>query len=165
MALALCHHLIIVFDCENSFQPSDAFHELFPFLSSEGHHVIMSHSQLSLLSSKSYRWIVQVYSLVSSWFLRSHVSKSPQVSSFVFQLFPVNCAFASFIFNSYGGSFKIPFSFVIISIIPSFQSYQWIVEDFPQVYTISLLIHSTRISSMPNPLLVINLNWWRINII
>ena len=33
------------FDCENSFHPSGAFHELFPFLSSEGHHVIILHSQ------------------------------------------------------------------------------------------------------------------------
>ena len=43
------------------------------------------------------------YSLINSWSLRPLVSKSPQVSSF----FPVNCAFAIFIFNSYGGSFKI----------------------------------------------------------
>ena len=39
------------------------------------------------------------------------------------------------------------------------KSYRRIVEDFSQVYAISLLILSTRISSMPNPLLVINLNW------
>ena len=31
MVLALCHPLIIVFDCENSFQTSDAFQELLPF--------------------------------------------------------------------------------------------------------------------------------------
>ena len=46
------------------------------------------------------------YSLISLWSIRSHVSKSPQVSSFVFQIFPANCAFATFIFNSYGGPFK-----------------------------------------------------------
>ena len=46
---SLCHPLIIVFDYENSFHPSGAFHELFPFLSSEGHHVIIHHSQLSAL--------------------------------------------------------------------------------------------------------------------
>ena len=45
MVLALYHHLIIAFDCENSFHPSGAFHELFPFLSYEGHHVIILHSQ------------------------------------------------------------------------------------------------------------------------
>ena len=46
LVLALCHPLIIVFDCENSFHRSGAFHELFPFLSSEGHHVIILHPQL-----------------------------------------------------------------------------------------------------------------------
>ena len=56
------------------------------------------------------------YPLISSWSLRSHVSKSPQVYSFVFQFFPVNCAFPNLIFNSYGGSFKIFTFFVIISI-------------------------------------------------
>ena len=45
MVLACCHPLIIVFDYENSFHPSGAFHELYPFLSSEGHHVIILHSQ------------------------------------------------------------------------------------------------------------------------
>ena len=42
---AWCHPLIIVFDCGNSFHSSGAFHELFQFLSSEGHHVIILHSQ------------------------------------------------------------------------------------------------------------------------
>ena len=40
-----------------------------------------------------------------------------------------------------------------------------VVPSIPsQVYAISLLIFSTRISSMLNPLLVINLSWWRIHI-
>ena len=103
------------------------------------------------------------YSLISSWSIRSHVSKFPQVSSFVFQFFPANCAFATFIFNSYGGFLKILFhgnhinSFVvsILSVV------HW---RFSQVCAISLLILSTRISSMPNPFLVIKLGWWRISI-
>ena len=99
MILAWCHPLIIVFDCENSFHPSGAFHELFPFLSSEGHHVIIPNLTGTLLK----------YPLISSCSLLSHVSKSLQVSSFVFQFFPVNCALATFIFNSHGGSFKISF--------------------------------------------------------
>ena len=48
------------------------------------------------------------YSLISSSSIRSLVSKSPQVPSFVFQFFSVNCAFATFIFSSYDGLFKIP---------------------------------------------------------
>ena len=79
------------------------------------------------------------YSLISSWSLRSLVSKSPQVSSFVFQFFPVNCAFTSFIFNSYGSLFKIPFLLLSYQSIRSFQSYRRIGEVFSQVYAISLL--------------------------
>ena len=45
MVLALYHPLIIALDCDNSFHPSGAFHELLPFLFSEGHHVIILHSQ------------------------------------------------------------------------------------------------------------------------
>ena len=64
------------------------------------------HSSLQLSFYKSYRCIVQISSnqfMISC----SHISKSPQVSSFVLQFFPVNCAFATFIFNSFGGLFKI----------------------------------------------------------
>ena len=56
------------------------------------------------------------YPLISSWSLRSHVSKSPQISSFVFQFFPENCAFATFIFNSYNGLIKIHLPMFLISI-------------------------------------------------
>ena len=69
------------------------------------------------------------YFLISSWSLRSHVSKSPQVSSFVFQFFSVICAFATFIFNSYGSSFKSSLPWLSYQFIRSFQSYRWIVED------------------------------------
>ena len=104
------------------------------------------------------------YPLISSCSIRSHVSKSPQVSSFIFQFFPVNCAFATFIFNSYGGSFKISLPSLSYQFIRFFQIPPVVPSIPSQVYAISLLILSTRISSMPNPLLVINLNWWRIRI-
>ena len=160
---AWCHPLIIVFDCENSFHPSGAIQESFQFDSPEP---IISELFIPAFSSRSPNLTGASfkYSLISSWSLRSHVSKSPQVSSFVFQFFPVNCAFATFIFNSYGGSFKSSLPWLSYQFIRSFQSYRRIVEDFSQVCAISLLILSTRISSMPNPLLVINLNWWRISI-
>ena len=66
------------------------------------------------------------YPLISSWSLRSHVSKSPQVSSFVFQFFPVNCAFVTFIFQ-FLRWFVQEFSFLgyhINSFVVS-KSYQW----------------------------------------
>ena len=95
------------------------------------------------------------YPLIRSWSLRSHVSKSPQVSSFVFQFFPVNCAFANHIFNSYGVSFQISLPSLSYQFIRSF-----VVSILPvahwrpsQVCAISILILSTRITSMPNPLL------------
>ena len=88
MVLAFCHPLIIVFDCENSFHLSGACHELFPFLSSEGHHFIILHSQC--------------------------------VAIFL-QFFAVNCAFATFIFNSYSGSFKSSIPWLSYKFIHSFQ--------------------------------------------
>ena len=104
--------------------------------------------------------------LISSWSLRSHVSKSPQVSSFLFQFFPVICAFVTLIFNSYGGSFKISLPSSSYQFIHSFVvSIPPVVPSIPsQVCAISLLILSTGISSVPNPLLVINLIWWKISI-
>ena len=104
------------------------------------------------------------YPLISSWSLRSHVSKYPKVSSFILQFFPVICAFATFNFNSYGGSFKSSLSLLSYQFIRSFQILPVVRWRPSQVYAISLLILSTRISGMPNPLLVINLNWWRIRI-
>ena len=61
------------------------------------------------------------YPVISSWSLRSHVSKTPQVSSFVCQFFPVNCAFATSIFNSFGGSFKISLPSLSYQFICCFQ--------------------------------------------
>ena len=81
-----------------------------------------------------------------------------------FQFFSLNCAFATFIFNSYGGLFKIPLPMYSYQFIHSFQSRPVIRWRPSQVCSISILILSTRISSMPNPLLVINLYWWRMSI-
>ena len=107
MVLALCHPLIIVFDCENSFLTirSILWVVSISFLQRPSCH----NSSFSACSYRSPNLTGASfkYPLISSWSLRSHVSKSPQVSSFIFQFFPVNCAFATFIFNSYGGSFKI----------------------------------------------------------
>ena len=106
------------------------------------------------LTSESFK-----YPLISSCSLRSHVSKSPQVSSFVFQFFSVNRAFATFILNSYGGSFKISLHSLSYQFTRSFvvSILLVVIEDLLQVCAISLLILSTGISSMPNPLLAINL--------
>ena len=62
------------FDCENSFHPSGASHELFSFLSSKAHH---------------FRRIIH-----------------SQLSALILEILPVIHPFTSFIFNSYGGSFK-----------------------------------------------------------
>ena len=124
MVLAWCHPLIIAFDCENSFHPSGAIQESFQFHSPEP--II---SELSILSFQLLFWnscgASFKYPLISSWSLRSHVSKSPQVSSFIFQLFSVNCAFATFIFNSYGGSFKISLPLLSYQIFVVSKSHRW----------------------------------------
>ena len=84
MVLALCHPLIIFFDRENSFHPSGAFHEFFPFLSSEGH--LFKYYSFSAFSSHSpnFSGASFKYSLISSGSLRSLASKFYQVSSFFF---------------------------------------------------------------------------------
>ena len=97
------------------------------------------------------------YPLISSWSLRSHVSKSLQVSSFIFQFFPVNCALATLFSNFYGGSFKISFHLLPYQFIRCFQIPPVVPSIASQVCAISILNPSRRISSMPNPLLVINL--------
>ena len=165
MVQAWCHPLIFISDCENSFHPSGAIQESFQFDSPEPSSQNYSFSAFSSCSPNLTGALFK-FTLVSSRSLCSLVSKFCQVSSFVFQFFPVNCAFANLIYNSYGGSFKISLpslsyqftrSFVVSipPVVPSIAS---------QVYAISLLILSTGISSMPNPLLVINLIWWRISI-
>ena len=101
-----CHPLIIVFDCGNSFHPSGVIQESFQIDSPEP---IFSELFIPTFSSRSPNLTGASfkYPLISSWPLRSHVSKSPQVSSFIFQFFPVNCALATLFSNFYGGSFKI----------------------------------------------------------
>ena len=160
---AWCHPLIIVFDCENSFHPSRAIQESFQFDSPEpiiSEDLFILSFQLSFL--ESYRCIAQVFpnQLVISSFT---CIRSPQVSSFIFQVFPVNCAFATFFFNSMVLCSRFLFLCVhinlfVVSILP-------VVRWKPShVCAISILTLSTRISSIPNPLLVINWNLWRIRI-
>ena len=132
------------------FSPIRSNSGVFSVCLSEGHQFRIIHSSFQLSFSKSNRCIIQVYSLISSWSLRSLVSKLSHVFSFIL--------------NSYGGSSKILSSFVhhinlfVVSTRP-------VVHGRPfKIDAISILILSTRISSMPIPLLVINLNWWRISI-
>ena len=122
IVLDWCHPLIIVFDCENSFHPSRAIQESLQFDSPEP---IFSELFIPAFSSPNLTGASFKYSLISSWSLRSHVSKSPQVSSFVFQFFSVNCAFATFIFNSYGGSFKISPPSLSYQIFVVSKSHRW----------------------------------------
>ena len=119
MVLASCHPLIIVFDCENSFHPYGAIQKSFQFDSPEPiiSELFILSFQLSFLNSSGAS---SKYPLISSRSLRSHVSKPPQVSSFVLQFFLVNCAFATPIFNSYGGSFKISLPSLSYQFIRSF---------------------------------------------
>lgn len=163
LVLAWCHPLIIVLDCENSFHPSGAIQESFQFDSPEP---IISELLIPAFSSRCPNLIGASckYSLVSSWSLHSLVSKFPQVSTSFSNSSRCFFIFSSFIFQFLRWFVQDFSSLVIISIHLLFQSYRRIVEDFSQVCAISILILSTRISSMPNPLLVINLNWWRIRV-
>ena len=119
MVLAWCHPLIIVFDCHNSFLTirsiSWVLSILFLRRPSFRVYSFSTSSSPPYSTSASFK-----YSLISSWSLRSLVSKSPQVSSFVFQFFPVNCTFATPIFNSYDGSFKISLPSLSYKFIRSF---------------------------------------------
>ena len=143
------------------FSPIRSNSRVFSDWFSIAHHLRIIHSSFQLSLSKSYRCIALVFSnqLVISSF---SCIKSSQVSS----IFPVNCAFAMVFFNSFDGSFKISLSSLSYQFFHSFVvSTPPVIPSRPsQVYAISLLILSTRISSMPNPLFVINLNWWRIRI-
>ena len=157
MVLACCHPLIIVLIVRILFIHPELFKSLLS-LSSGVHQFRFIHSQFAVIILRSYRCLVQVIfnRLVLS---SSHVSKYPKVSSFILQFFPVICAFATFNFNSYGGSFKSSLSLLSYQFIRSFQILPVVPSRPSQVCAISILILSTRISSMPNPLLVINLNW------
>ena len=154
-----CFRLWVFVSPSGVIQESFQFHSPEPIISE----LLILSVQLSFSNSSGESF---KYPLISSWSLRYQVSKSLQVSSFVFKFFPVNCAFATFIFNSYGGSFKNPLPSSSYQFIHSFVvSIPPVVPSIPsQACAISLLIISTRISSVPNPLLVINWIGWRISI-
>ena len=91
---SLCHPLIIVFDCENSFLTHpEHFRVVFISWSSKGHHFrrflrskfsasFSNYSKLMSLCSSPYSPSASFkYPLVSSWSIRSHVSKFPRVFS------------------------------------------------------------------------------------
>ena len=143
--------------------------------SSKGHHFrrflrskfsasFSNYSKLMSLRSSPYSSGASFkYSLISSWSLRSLVSNSLKyLHSFS---------------NSYRWFTPLLRSFSILAVVRSrflFLRYHinlFVVSILPVVRwrpslvcAISILILSTRISSMQDPLLVINLNWWRIRI-
>ena len=123
----MIHPLIIVFDCENSFHPSGAIQESFQFDSPKAIISGLFILSFQLLFSKSYRCIIQIFynQLVISSF---SCIKFPQVSSFIFQFFSVNWAFATSISNSYGGSFKNSLPLLLYQFIRSFQILPVFVE-------------------------------------
>ena len=157
----------ICFRCENSFHPSGAFHELFFYFfslkaifSNIIHFSAFSSFSLNLTGA-SFK-----YSPISSRSIHSLVSEFLQVSSSFSNSSRRFVHFSSIIFNSYCGSFEIPFPCYHINSFVSFQNSTggcW--RPSSSLRYISICNHfSMRISSMPNLLLVINLNWWRIRI-
>ena len=124
MVLALCHPLIIVFDCENSFQPSDAFHELLPFL------IIHMPSFLNITHSQPSTFVLQILPVDRS----SILFRQLMVSSFSCILIPSSI-------------------FIRFPILPGelclcyfhFQFLRWFVQVFTSFIIIS--IHSL----FPNP--------------
>ena len=117
---ACCHPLKIVLIVRILFTRPEQFRSLFILIlwspSSQYYSFSAFRYHSPNLTGASFK-----YPLISSWSLRSYVSKSPQVSSFVFQFFPVNCAFATFISNSYGGSFKSSLSWLSYQFVRFFQ--------------------------------------------
>ena len=97
--LAWCHTLIIVLIVRNFFHPSGAIQESFQFDSSEPIISGLFILSFQLSFSKSYWCFIQIFSNKFKIYLSSCI-KSPQVSSFVFQFFPVICVLATFIFQS-----------------------------------------------------------------
>ena len=164
MILAWCHPLIIVFDCENSFHNHPELSGVFSVWLSGGHHLRMIiYSSFQLSFSKSYRCIVQVY--------------SSQLMISLFSCIQVPLKYLYSFSNSSRWIVHLLRSFSILTVVRSrflFLHYHiilFVVSILPmvrwrpsQVCAISILILSKRISSMPNLLLVINLNWWRISI-
>ena len=105
--LACCHPLIIIFDCENPFSPIRRYSRVFSVRLSGAHHFRrLVHSQLSAL-------VPQISPVHHSIFFNQRVISSFQLylnSLKYLRSFsnPSRCffIFSSFIFNSYGGSFK-----------------------------------------------------------
>ena len=102
-------------------------------------------------------------SLISSGSLRSFASKSP-LGYLFFLFFPVIHYLSSVIFEFLRWFVQDSFSLIIIQSIRSFQSYRWFMKTFSSLRHVTSQSFSRRISSMQNPLLVINLIWWRISI-
>ena len=176
MILAYCHPLIIVFDCENSFHPSGAIHESFQF-----------DTPKAIISGDFFVLSFQLRSpIILNW---CQFRSSPYSSGASFKVFSNQLVISSFSCTKFPSSI-FAHSLILTVFCPlffnCFQFSRWFVQDFlflryhinlfvvsilpvvrwrpSQVCTISLLILSTRISSMPNPLLDINLSWWRIHI-
>ena len=163
MVLASCYPHNC-FDCENSFLTirSISWVVSISFLRRPSSH-FSSFSACSYhspnLTGESFK-----YPLISSWSLCSLVSKSPLSIFFRFLIIPGELCLCDFHFQFLRWFIQDFTSFVIISNIRCFQIPPVVPSIPSQVYAISLLILSTGISSMPNPLFVINLSWWRINI-
>ena len=121
--------LIIVFDCDNSFLTIRSISWVFSisFLRRPSCH----NSSFSACSYRSpnLTGASLKYPLISSWSLRSHVSKSPQVSSFVFQFFPVFLYLFFVHFQFLRWFVQDSSSFVIISIHSLFRFHRCFVED------------------------------------
>ena len=135
--LACCHPLIIIFDCENLFSPIRIYSRVFSARLSGAHHFRrLVHSHLSAL-------VPQISPVHHSIFFNQRV-----ISSFQLYLNSLKylCSFhnssrcffifSSFIFKSYGVSFKIPL--LMLSYSRSFKFYRWFVEDFPKLLYIYL---------------------------
>ena len=102
-------------------------------------------------------------SLISLWSLCPFASKSPQAYLIVY-FFPVIHSLPSVIFEFLWWFIQDSFSLFIISIHSFFPILPVVHKDFLKICATFPLIFSRRISSMKNPLLVINLIWWRISI-
>ena len=127
------HPLIIVFECEISFHLFGEIQESFQFDSLEA---IISELFIPAFSyhSPNLTGTSFKYSLISSWSLRSLASNSLKYLHSFSNSSRCFFIFSSFIFNSYGGSFKISLPSL------SYQFIRGIVEDLSQVCAMSLLI-------------------------
>ena len=125
------------FDCENSFHPSGAFQESFPFDSSKP---IISELFIPAFSyhSANITGASFKYSLISSRSLRSHVSKIPSSIFIRFPILPGKLAFATFFFNSRGGSFKISLPSLSYQFIRFFNPTGGSMKTFPSLRNIYL---------------------------